>query len=70
MFSITHFNQTNNPSNGGAIKINPSIGKLVCNPATVFIGDLPKDVTQVELYECIKRELQCGANDFDLVLKR
>ncbi len=41
--------------------------KIVGSPSTVFIGDLPKDVTQVELYDYL-REIVGG--DFELVLKR
>ena len=36
------------------------------NAQTVFIGDLPKDISMVELYEYIKSV----AGECDLVLKR
>ena len=41
--------------------------KITGSPSTVFIGDLPKDVSQVELYEYLKSHI---GGDFDLILKR
>lgn len=41
--------------------------KIVSSPATVFIGDLPKDVSQVELYDYLQRQV---GGEFELVLKR
>lgn len=41
--------------------------KIPIGPSTVYIGDLPKDVTQVQLYEYLKTQV---GGDFDIVLKR
>lgn len=41
--------------------------RIFSTPATVFIGDLPRDTSQVELYDYLKRTV---GGDFDLVLKR
>jgi RNA recognition motif-containing protein len=46
------------------------LSKVANSPSTVFIGDLPKDVTQVELYEYIRRALGNIDIEFDLILKR
>ena len=43
------------------------VHKILGSPSTVFIGDLPKDLTQVELYEFLKQQV---GGDFELVLKR
>lgn len=43
--------------------------KILGSPSTVFIGDIPREVSQVELYEYIRRVLGVEC-DFDLVLKR
>jgi len=44
-----------------------AIHKILASPSTVFIGDLPKDLTPVELYEFLKQQV---GGDFELVLKR
>lgn len=41
--------------------------RIFSTPATVFLGDLPRGTTQVELYDYLKRTV---GGDFDLVLKR
>ena len=42
--------------------------KILSSPSTVFIGDLPKDTSLVELYEYLKNAV--GSGDFELVLKK
>ena len=49
------------------VRPTPPMAKILGSPSTVFIGDLPKDVTQVELYEYLKEHVE---GDFELVLKR
>lgn len=41
--------------------------KIVGSPQTVFIGDLPKDVNQIELYEYLK---ELTGSEVEIVLKR
>ncbi len=41
--------------------------KIQSSPSTVFIGDLPKDTSLVELYEYLRKVV---GGDFELVLKR
>ncbi len=44
-----------------------AFAKILGSPSTVFIGDLPKDVSQVELYEYLREKV---GGDFEIVLKR
>eukprot|EP00347_Sterkiella_histriomuscorum_P011819 403370981 len=41
--------------------------KIIATPSTVFIGDIPKDVSQVELFEYLRENV---GGEFEIVLKR
>lgn len=57
-----------NPPSDAPPHARPSnMTKILGSPTTVFIGDLPKDVSQVELYEYLREKV---GGDFELVLKR
>jgi len=41
--------------------------KIIATPSTVFIGDIPKGVSQVEIFEYLKEHV---GGDFEIILKR
>lgn len=41
--------------------------KIVASPSTIFIGDLPKDVNQIELYEYLKEKT---GSEVEIIIKR
>jgi RNA recognition motif-containing protein len=53
--------------NQPAMRHGPSFPKILGSPSTVFIGDLPKDISQVELYDYLRENV---GGDFEIVLKR
>lgn len=52
---------------GGVSRVGAPVHKVSASPSTVFIGDLPKDVTQIEIFEYLKNNV---GGEFELVLKR
>lgn len=46
--------------------LQPALSQVAPNAQTVYIGDLPKDISMVELYEYIRKV----AGDCELVVKR
>lgn len=41
--------------------------RIVASPATVFLGDLPKDINQIDIFEYLKEKV---GGEFDLILKK
>jgi hypothetical protein len=59
----------NLPSQSTSQSVNIAHGSRIQNsPSTVFIGDLPKGLGLVELYETVKGLV--GGADFELVMKK